>query len=510
MPLRPKSARVTLLPLILACLVVAIPTAAATCDSLASASLPNTTVTAAKSVSAGAFAPPGGAQGKQANAFRDLPPFCRVAATIRANPESEIRIEVWMPSSNWNGKFRGTGNGGLGGNLPYAALAGALRGGFATAANNTGHDGGADLMMNKPEKIIDFGERAGHEMTLKAKALIQAFYGNGPKFSYMVECGGGSTAALKAAQRFPTDYDGLVAGGLATYLTHHIFTQMWIWQSTHTDPASTIPPEKFPAIHNAVLAACDRLDGVQDGVLEDPRRCKFDPAVIECKGADGPSCLTRAQVDAARKLYAGPVNPRTKQEIFSPLYPGSELMWGQSAGPEPVPIAVNFIKWLALKDPQWDYKTSPVNFDSHVAMADSQENSVVNAIDPDISRYVARGGKLILYGGWGDAGVPPKYHVVYYDNVVKKLGAKARDAVRLYMVPGMGHCAGGEGTDTFDMLGAISQWVEQGKAPNEIVASRVEQGKTVRTRPLCPYPQVARYKGSGSTDDAANFSCAVR
>ncbi len=490
---------------------IALPVSAATCESMAQLTIQNTTITAAQQVAAGAFTPSPGAQGKQNDAFRALPAFCRVGATIRPVPDSEIKIEVWMPSAGWNGKFRGTGNGGLGGSMNYNGIAAAMRGGYAVAGNNTGHDGGASLMMGHPEKIRDFGERAGHEMTVKAKAIVEAFYNDRPRHSYMVECGGGSMAALKAAQRFPTDYDGLVAGGLATYLTHHVFGQIWIWQATHLDPASTIPPEKFPAIHNAVLAACDRLDGVQDGVLEDPTRCKFDPKVLECKTADGPSCLTRPQVEAARKLYSPATNPRTKKEIFGPLYPGSELLWAQSAGPAPVSISSDFFKYFAFKDPNWDPMKRPVNFDTDVALADTPENTVINANDPDIGKFVERGGKLIIYGGWNDAGIPPRLAVDYYKSVVDTLGARAvKDSMRLFMVPGMGHCNGGDGTDAFDMQAAIERWVEQGKAPDRIEASRVRDGKTDRTRPLCPYPQVASYKGSGSTDESSNFVCKAR
>ncbi len=426
---------------------------------------------------------------------------------------SEIKIEVWMPAASaWNSKFRGTGNGGLGGSLNFNALAAAMQGGFAVAGNNTGHDGGASLMMNQPEKIIDYGERAAHEMTLKAKALIEAFYSSAPRHSYMVECGGGSIAALKAAQRFPTDYDGLVAGGLATYLTHHVFGQMWIWQATHKDAASYIPPAKYPVIHSAVLAACDRFDGVVDGVLEDPTRCKFDPKVLLCKGADGPSCLTGPQVDAARTIYTAATNPRTKKEIFGPLFPGSELLWGQSAGPAPVSIASDFFKYFAFKDPAWDPMKRPINFDSDLALADTPENLVMDANDPDVSAFVQRGGKLLLYNGWADAGDwHPRLAVDYYKSVQEKLGARAiRDSVRLFMVPGMGHCSGGDGTDTFDMLPVIEKWVEQGRTPDRIEASRVRDGKVDRTRPLCPSPQVAVYKKSGNTNDSANFVCKVR
>jgi tannase/feruloyl esterase len=491
-------------------IAAAIPAVGATCESMAQLTLQNTTITTAQAVAAGAFTSPAGTQAKN-DPFRELPAFCRVAATVRPVPDSEIKIEVWMPSSGWNGKFRGTGNGGLGGSMNFNGIAAAMRGGYAVAGNNTGHDGGASLMMGHPEKIRDFGERAAHEMTIKAKAIVETFYDDRPRHSYMVECGGGSSAAMKAAQRYPTDYDGLVAGGLATYLTHHVLGQIWIWQATHLDPASTIPAEKYPAIHKAVLAACDRLDGVEDGVIEDPTRCKFDPKVLECKTADGPACLTAPQVAAARKLYAPAANPRIKKEIFGPLFPGSELLWAQSAGPAPVSISSDFFKYFVFKDPSWDPLKRPVNFDGDVALADTRENTLINANDPDIQKYVDRGGKLIIYGGWSDAGIPPRLAVDYYKSLVDKLGARAvRDSVRLFMVPGMGHCNGGDGTDTFDMLSAIERWVEQGKAPDRIEASRVRDGKIDRTRPLCPYPQVASYKGSGSTDDAANFACKAR
>ena len=489
-----------------------LPLAAATCESLSSLSIPHTTITLAQSVAAGEFALPAGTPagfpGAPAPNFKDVPAFCRVSATARPTSDSEIKIEVWMPASGWNGKFRGTGNGGLGGNLGFPGLAAAMRGGFAAAGENTGHENGSAYALDHPEKIIDFGDRAAHEMTITAKAAIAAFYGKAPTRSYMNECGGGSIAALKEAQKYPDEYDGVVVGGFAAHLTHHTFAQMWIWQSTHQDAASVIPPAKFPAIHEAALAACDAKDGVKDGVIENPPACKFDPGVIQCKGADSNSCLTAPQVEAARKLYAGPRNPRTGEQVYSPLYPGSELGWGQLTGAAPISIATDFMKYFALKDPNWDYKTRPINFDSDVALADKPANQPVNAIDPNIKKFVARGGKMILSAGWNDAGVPPLEVVNYYNNVVKTIGAKsAMSAVRLYMVPGMGHCGGGEGTDQFDLFPALQQWVEQKQPPANLIASRVENGKQVRTRPLCAYPEIATYKGSGSTDDAANFVC---
>lgn len=490
----------------------ALPLAAATCEGLKSLNIPHTTVTLAETVPAGQFKLPASAQpqfpGARTPDFKDVPEFCRIAATARPTSDSDIKIEVWMPASGWNGEFRGTGNGGLGGNLSYGGMVTAMHGGFATAAENTGHEGGSSYALDHPEKIVDFGDRAAHEMTVTAKAAIAAFYGRAPKYSYMDECGGGSIAALKEAQKHPDDYNGVIVGGFAAHLTHHTFAQMWMWQSTHQTPASMIPPAKFPAIHAAALAACDAKDGVKDGVIENPPACHFDPAAIQCKGADNDSCLTAPQVEAARKLYAGPKNPRTGEQIYSGFYPGSELGWGQLTGNQPIFIATDFFKYFVFQDPNWDYHKRPINFDSDLALADKPRNQPVNAIDPDIKKFVARGGKMMLSEGWNDTGVPPHEAVNYYENVVKTIGPKsAMSAVRLYMVPGMGHCGGGEGTDHFDLFPAMQTWVEQGKAPGQIVASRIEDGKTVRTRPLCAYPEIAAYKGSGSTDDAANFTC---
>ena len=476
---------------------------AATCETLQSIKIPHTTITSAQPVAAGQFTPPAGTP-----KFKNLPEFCRVTATATPTNDSEIKIEVWMPVSSWNGKLRGTGNGGLGGNLSYGGLATAMQGGFAAAAENTGHENGSSYALSHPEKIVDFGDRAAHEMTVTAKAAIAAFYGRAPKFSYMDECGGGSIAALKEAQKYPDDYNGVVVGGFAAHLTHHTFAQMWIWQATHKDPDHELTPSKLALLHQAALAACDANDGVKDGVIENPPSCKFDPALLECLGPDNDTCLTRGQVEAARDLYAGPRNPRTGEQIYSPLYPGSELGWGQLTGDAPISITTDFMKYFVLKDPNWDYRARPISFDSDVAVADKPENQPVNAIDPDIKKFVARGGKMMLWGGWNDAGVPPLEVVKYYDNVVKTIGAKpAMSAVRLYMVPGVGHCGGGEGTDHFDLFPALQQWVEQRQAPANLVASRIENGKEVRTRPLCAYPEIATYKGSGDATEAANFAC---
>jgi feruloyl esterase len=361
--------------------------------------------------------------------------------------------------------------------------------------------------LGHPEKLIDFGYRAVHEMTVKAKAIIAAHYGDGPKLSYWNGCSSGGKQGLKEAQRFPADYDGIVAGAPANYWTNQMVGSLWIAQVAHQDEAGFIPAAKYPLIHKAAVEACDTLDGVKDGVLEDPTRCRFDPKVLECKSEDTSGCLTAAQVEVARKIYTAARNPRTGKEIFPGLEMGSELGWAGLAGPKPFQIPVDHFRYVVYRNPEWDWRT--LNYDTGVALANKVDNNTINAIDPNLKAFLGRGGKLLLYHGWNDQLISPRNAVNYYHSVARKLGgaAKISDSFRLFMVPGMGHCAGGEGTSNFDAMAAIEQWVERKKAPDRIVAAHITDAKPDRTRPLCPYPQVAQYKGSGSTDDAANFIC---
>ncbi|HEY4364300.1 MAG TPA: tannase/feruloyl esterase family alpha/beta hydrolase [Bryobacteraceae bacterium] len=483
---------------------------AKTCAELKSLTLANTTITAAEAVDAGAFRA-AGAKGTQA--FADLPAFCRVLATLKPSTDSDIKVEVWLPAApKWNGKFRGTGNGGLGGGATVAPgpLAGAVRDGYATAGNNTGHEGGSEYAIGHPEKVKDFGYRSSHEMVVFAKALIKAHYDIPLKYSLMAEAGGGTIAALSAAQRYPEDYDLLEATSMSSFLTRHTFGQMWIWYANHQDAASFIPPEKYPAVHAAALKACDAADGVADGLIGAVETCKFDPAVVQCKGADSNDCLTTAQVATAKKMYAGPKNPRTGEQIYSSIYPGSELGWAQlAAGAEPLGIPVDFFRYYVFQDPKWDYKARMLDFDKDVAKADRAEIAAVNAVDPDLKKYFARGGKLMLIGGWADAAVPPAVAVNYYKAVVAKTGAGATKAsMRFYMVPGMGHGGGTTGAENFnvDTLALMEQW-KAGKAPDTLVVDHYKDGKKVGQRLVCQYPQVAIYKGSGSVEEAGSFRC---
>ncbi len=485
--------------------------AAATCESLTSLSLPDTTITLARTVAAGAFtAPPGGrGRGGDPNAaFRDLPAFCRVTATIKPTSDSDIRMEIWLPASGWNGKLEANGNGGYTGSINPATLAAGVHRGYTAAMTDTGHEGGsASFAMGHPEKLIDFGYRAVHEMTVKSKAIIAAYYGDAPKLSYWNGCSAGGRQALMEAQRYPDDFNAVVAGSPGINWTGRSMQAVWIAQASHKDEASAIPPAKFPVIHKAALEACDAADGLKDGIIDDPTRCKFDPKVIECKGADEAGCLTAAQVETARKIYSPVTNPRTKQELFPGHEPGSELGWNTMAGPRPMGLGLDLFKYIVFRNPDWDYKT--FNFDSDADLTAKADNGIMNALNPDLSAFLSRGGKIIQYHGWADPQISPLSSVEYYKSVLDRLGGeeKVAGSYRLFMVPGMAHCGGGEGTSSFDMMGALEQWVEAKKAPDEIPASRMRNGKVDRTRPLCPYPQVAKYKGTGSIDEAANFSC---
>jgi feruloyl esterase len=487
--------------------------AAATCESLASLKLPDTTITTAETVSPGAANQDAGGRGARGGRgggqAADLPPYCKVAATLKPSSDSDIKIEVWLPAaSTWNGKFQAVGNGGWNGNIDAGALGTALRRGYAAAATDTGHQGGsASFALGHPEKVKDFGYRAVHEMAVKGKAIVDAYYGSAPRYSYFVGCSAGGRQALKEAQQFPEDFNGVVAGSPGANWTGRALLSVWIGQAVHKDDASAIPQSKFAMVHDAALAACDANDGVKDRVIENPRTCKFDPKVIECKaGDDQANCLTPAQVETARKIYGPMINPRTKQEIASGFSPGSELGWNTMAGAQPFGLGTDLFKYIVFSDPNWDYKT--FNFDSDIDKTLKADNGVMNALDPNLKPYFDRGGKVIQYHGWSDPQIAPGTSVAYYQSVVDKLGSSTvMKSHRLFMVPGMNHCQGGDGTDNFDMLAALEQWVEKGTAPDQVPASHLTNGAVTKTRPLCPYPQVASYKGTGSTDEAANFVC---
>ena len=508
----------------------AAPALAATCESLATLKLADTTITSAQQIAAGAFIPPGASAAPAS--MKGLPAFCRVTATIKPAKDSDIKVEVWMPLTGWNGKYRGQGNGGFAGYVFYPGLATAVTAGYASASTDTGHAAtpvDAGWALGHPDKIVDFGYRAIHEMTIKAKTIIQAFYGEPAKWSYFSACSNGGRQALMEAQRFPEDYDGIIAGAPANYWTKVFATFIWDIQAMQANPASYIGAAKIPAIGKAVAAACDANDGVKDGVLNDPRECRFDPKVLLCKEGDADTCLIAPQVAALKKIYDGPVDAKGKQ-MFPGFLPGGEeggggwVTWiGQSPGKDLQSRFASgfYTNMIASKEPL-DLKT--INVESAVKLADDQQGQTFNAIDPNLKPFMARGGKLIVYHGWSDAALPPMGAVNYYNSVQATLGAPTTDSfMRLYMVPGMQHCQGGPGADSFgqfanagdsqhDLYQAVEQWVEKGTAPDKLIATKLvseddhAKGVTM-TRPLCPYPQSAKYKGTGDTNDAASFEC---
>jgi feruloyl esterase len=460
-------------------------------------------VTLAAPVAAGTFTPPSGAPDgppAAASPYAALPAFCRVAITLRPGPKSDVRAEVWMPAAGWNGKLQVVGNGGFAGTVGYRALATALANGYASASTDTGHTGPAANTFATEDATLDFAYRAIHETAVAAKRVVDGFYGAAPKFSYFNGCSTGGRQALTEAQRYPDDFTGIVGGAPAIFTTRQAFGQIWFYQAIARGDGA-LPKEKLPLIHEAVLAACDGLDGAKDGVLENPLACTFDPGVLACKaGTPAASCLTAPQVDAVRRIYAGATHATTGAKIFPGLERGSELGWS----PVPVSYAVDYFKHIVFKSPSWN--PDALNFGADVAEAYPAANQIFDANDPRLSAFTVRGGKLLMYQGWAEPGIPPG-HVVDYYAKVKAQTAGAEGAVRLFMVPGMGHCGGGDGASTFDMVAALDKWVETGTTPEQIPASRVRGGKVDRTRPLCAYPKYARYSGSGSMDDAANFSC---
>jgi feruloyl esterase len=480
--------------------------AAGSCQALSALALPNVTITRAQAVEAGPFTPPGAAETDTA---RVLPAFCRVAATLKPTSDSDIKIEVWMPASGWNGKFQAVGNGAFNGSIAYSSMMTALARGYATSSTDTGHTGNtAAFAPGHAEKVIDFAWRAVHEMTLAARQVIAAYYDSGPKYSYWNGCSAGGRQAMKEAQRFPADFDGIIAGAPGLDWTGRAIQAVRVMKALDQSEAARLSPAQLQLLHRAVVNACDALDGVKDGLIADPARCTFNPSLLECEdGAGKVACLSAKQAETARLIYSPVINPKTKREIAG-LARGSEPGWtltGWTASARAT--GVDQFRFLVFNDPRWDARR--FNPDTDITLADEADAGTINAMDPDLKPFIDRGGKLIQYHGWSDPQISPFNSTEYYRRVVEAIGSETevRNAYRLFMVPGMGHCSGGEGPNAFDMVGALEQWVEHGQAPDRIVASHSTSGAVDRTRPLCPYPMVAVYKGTGSIDAADSFMC---
>jgi len=448
----------------------------------------------------------------------------------RPSEDSDIKTEVWLPLKEWNGKLRAQGNGGFAGTIYLEAMAETVRQGYATVGTDTGHVGGKpEFALGHPEKVKDFGWRAVHDMTVEAKALIKVFYGKEQYKAYFTSCSDGGREALMEAQRFPADYDGILAGAPA-YNWTALLSAGAESAKRMSMPATSFAAEKVPAIAAAVNAACDAKDGVKDGVLNDPRECRFDPATMVCKSGDAADCLSPSQVDTVKQIYAGPV---ANGKRLPGLEPGAEdgqegwTRWitGDEREASATFYSRGYFANFIYARPDW--RSSEFALDRDYKLAEERTAADLDATDTNLSPFLSRGGKLILYHGWNDPGIPPQMTVDYFNAVLSTSGDQAAaNGVRLYMVPGMQHCGFGPGATEFgqsmgprgdashDVFTALEGWVEKGSAPGVLTAAKSEgkgPAKTVvMTRPLCPYPQVAQYNGKGDTTKAESFRCVAK
>ncbi len=503
-----------------AALLPAAPAAAAPCESLTGLALPDTTITSAAMVAAGALVPTGGEP-------LDMPAVCRVVAVT----EPAVNFEVWLPLEDWNGKFHVSGNGGMAGVVSYGAMAAAVRRGYAAASTDTGHvrpgTGGFDASwaIGRPDLVADFGHRSLHLTATHGRTVTSSFYERHPAYSYYVGCSKGGQQGLMDAQRYPDDFDGIVAGNPANDWTRfYAGAHLWYALATLRETDRYFPPGKVPLLADAVNAACDALDGLEDGVLDDPRACDFDPGTLTCPaGRDGADCLTPGQVEAVRDIWAGSRNS-AGEVVFPGLVPGGENGPGGGwqawvTGREPFSslhwlAADGFFKYMVFEEPDWDFRS--FDFDTDLEFALEKVGSSLDADSPDLRGLRDGGAKLIVYHGWSDPDISPLGSIDYYEDVLAFEGADSgraaalaavRDYFRLFLVPGLGHCSGGPGYNRLDPLTALERWVEDGIAPDTILGERVEDGAVVRTRPVCAYPEIAVWDGAGDPADAASFAC---
>jgi feruloyl esterase len=512
-----------------------LPAFAADCEALSGLKVADTTITAAKSVIAGAFTQPEGRGGRGANPYASLPAFCEVHGVIKPTPVSAINFEVWMPASGWNGKLQTVGNGGLAGTISYPAMAAALKAGFATTSTDTGHTAAESKdWLKDRDRLIDYSYRGLHLTTVDAKSIANAYYASAPKQAYYTGCSTGGKQGLMEAQRYPADFDGIVAGDAANFWTKQMMSELWNGVVTSA-PETNLPQEKLQLIQDAVLQQCDLLDGVKDGLIADPRRCKFDPKKLICAGGDAANCLTAAQESAVEKIYSGPVNPRTGKKLYEGSYPGNELGWGKNGGQMVINRTTtsgvsssDFTKYALFSNPAFEFRS--FDFDKDAQTLIEKFAPLTDATDPNLEEFRKLGHKLIYYHGAADPLIPAQNGIDYYESVQAaqaKLGngaAKTQAFFRAFLVPGLYHCSGGPGAYGFgtsspasamdadhDVVMAVQRWVENGQAPDRIIAARYVDNTPSKGvafhRPLCPYPLAARYKGQGDSNDAANWSC---
>jgi len=450
-----------------------------------------------------------------------MPEYCRVTGQILP----QVRFELRLPA-DWNGRLWMAGNGGYAGTIAPGALNGAVRRGFAAVSTDTGHDAALEPLgsfATDRQKLIDYAYRAVHVTAVTAKRLIAAHYGSAVDRAYFVGCSTGGRQGLMAAQRFPDDFDGILVGAPVLDFTNTMISYLWIADALRSAP---IGVDKLGLLAEHVYQECDGTDGLVDGLIDEPRACGFDPATdlpVCGPGTDSDGCFTRAQVEALRRIYGDVVS--AGETVFPGLPVGAEALvetprgpfsgwlgWVVSAsGPTTaVRFAETFLRFVAFPQPAPDYDWTQFDFDADPGRIESIRG-ILDATATDLSAFESRGGKILMYFGWADAALNPLMGVDYYEKVVERMGPSTTDFFRLFMVPGMFHCGGGVGVTVrpLELSTPLVEWVEQGSAPDRIVGQRAIEGEVVRSRPLCPYPQVARYKGTGSIDEAANFECVV-
>jgi hypothetical protein len=477
------------------------------CEQLGSLKLKDVTSITAQSLPAGAFTPP------RNQPIANLPAFCRVSLVVKP----QINIEVWLPMS-WNERFQAVGGGGYAGSISWGALAIAVRNGYATASTDTGHNAasqqGGSFALNpdgtlNTQLIEDFASRSLEEMTAKAKELMKAFYTENPKYSYWNGCSTGGRQGLMLAQRLLGGYNGILSGAPAINWDRFIPAELWPQIAMKPEAGGPIAAAKLNAATNAAIAACDSFDGVMDGVLENPRACKFDPVALQCPagGGAGGNCLTPGEISAVRKIWDGPRSSDGKR-LWYGLTHGTPL--GALSGTSAFGISADHIRYWLERNPAFDWHTLDyARFEAEFQKSRTQFNRVIGTDNPDLRQFRRDGGKVLIWHGLSDQLIFPEGTIDYYERLVADAGGlqEAQTFARLFMAPGVGHCGGGSGPNTFDMFGELVKWVESGQAPDRIIASRMENNQTIRTRPLCMYPNVAVSTGSGSTDDAKNFVC---
>lgn len=516
-----------------------------TCEKLKDLKLDRATVVTSTETTPGPLKAPPGFPVKMPDVT--VPQHCEVTAIARPTSDSEINFTLWLPpKETWNGKYLQSGSGGWAGMITPLVLFGPLAQGYAVAATDDGHHAegimpDASWAIGHPEKLIDFGYRSLHQTAMFSKAIVEGYYGKPATRAYFSGCSDGGREALMEAERYPEDFDGIIAGAPANHWTHHFAGFVW---NEIALSENKLPVEKLPAIEKAAVTACDELDGVKDGLISDPRQCHFDPSVLLCHGAESAECLTQPQIETLKKIYEGPKNPRTGEQIYPGYEPGTEAepgawsLWILGLSAQSL-FGNSFFGQAVHEQAKWDFHT--MDFDRDVQLADEKTGAILNSYNPDLRSFRDHGGKLIQYHGWGDGAIAPRDSIAFYEKVEgflksypdprSKSPSDIQSFYRLFMVPGMQHCTGGPGPTSFgngglapgkdfpedadhDVVLALDRWVVDGVAPDKLIGTgkigadaKANKEGTKMTRPLCAYPAVARYKGQGDSNAAENFEC---